>query len=93
MDVLDEGLDLFTGWYEEEHLPKLVAVPGIDAARRFRAVGGALAEPGRQRYLALYEFASLELLGTEAWAAAASMTPRTEQIVPYIIMMSQLYRR
>jgi hypothetical protein len=93
MDVAEEGLDLFTGWYEEEHLPKLVAVPGIDAARRFRAVEGALAQPGRLRYLALYEFASLELLRTEAWAQAASMTPRTEQIVPYIVMMSQLYRR
>jgi hypothetical protein len=93
MDVAEEGLDLFTGWYEEEHLPKLCAVPGIDAARRFRAVDGVLAEPGRKRFLALYEFASLELLDTEAWAGAASMTPRTEQIVPFIVMMSQLYRR
>lgn len=92
MDVAEEGLDLFTGWYEEEHLPKLVAVPGIDAARRFRAVEGALAEPGRWRFLALYEFANLDLLDTEAWAGAASMTPRTEQIVPYIVMLSQLYR-
>ena len=93
MDVAEEGLDLFAGWYEEEHLPKLVAVPGIDAARRFSAVDGALApEPGRKRFLALYEFANLELLDTEAWAGAASMTPRTEQIVPYIVMLSQLYR-
>jgi hypothetical protein len=92
MDVAEDGLDVFTGWYEEEHLPKLVAVPGIDAARRFRAVEGALAEPGRKRFLALYEFANLELLDTEAWAGAASMTPRTEQVVPYIVMMSQLYR-
>jgi hypothetical protein len=93
MDVAEEGLDLFTGWYEEEHLPKLVAVPGIDAARRFAAVDGDLAtEPGRLRFLALYELANVGLLDTEAWEGAASMTPRTEQIVPYIVMMSQLYR-
>ena len=92
MDVDIDALDIFTGWYEEEHLPKLVAVPGIDAARRFEATAGALAEPGRRRYLALYEFANLELLDTEAWAQAAAMTPRTELIVPHIVMMSQLYR-
>jgi hypothetical protein len=93
MDVEEGALDLFHGWYDEEHLPKLVAVPGIDAARRFRAVAGALSEPGRQRFLALYELTGLEFLETNAWAEAAAMTPRTAEVVPHVILMSQLYRR
>jgi hypothetical protein len=93
MDVEERALDLFHGWYDEEHLPKLVAVPGIDAARRFRAVAGAQAEPGRQRFLALYELAGLDLLDTTEWAEAASMTPRTEQVVPHVAIQSQMYRR
>lgn len=93
MDVEEGALDLFHGWYDEEHLPKLVAVPGIDAARRFRAVAGDVAEPGRRRFLALYELAGLDFLETPAWAAAASMTPRTAEVVPHVVMNSQLYRR
>ena len=90
MDVAEEGLDVFHGWYDEEHLPKLVAVPGIDAARRFRAVGGELAVPRRQRFLALYEFSGVDVLDTPAWATAAEMTPRTELIVPHVVINSQI---
>lgn len=93
MDVAEEGLDVFHGWYEEEHLPKLVAVPGIDAARRFRAVGGDLAGPGRHRFLALYELDGLGFLDGPEWAGAAGMTPRTELVVPHIVMNSQLCAR
>ncbi len=93
MDVAEAGLDVFHGWYDEEHLPKLVAVPGIDAARRYRAVGGDLAEPGRQRFLALYEFAGVDVLDTPAWATAAEMTPRTELVVPHVEISSQICNR
>lgn len=90
MDVAEEGLDVFHGWYDEEHLPKLVAVPGIDAARRFRAAGGEPAPAGRQRFLALYEFESVDLLDTPEWAKAAEMTPRTELVVPFVEINSQI---
>ncbi|HEY8548277.1 MAG TPA: hypothetical protein VIL36_24630 [Acidimicrobiales bacterium] len=93
MDVAEAGLDVFHGWYDEEHLPKLVAVPGIDAARRFRAVGGDLAVPGRHRFLALYEFSGLDVLDTPAWAEAAQMTPRTELVVPHVEINSQICTR
>jgi len=90
MDVAEAGLDEFHGWYDEEHLPKLVAVPGIDGARRFRATGGDLAEAGRQRFLALYEFESVDLLDSPEWAKAAEMTPRTELVVPHVEISSQI---
>ena len=36
-------------WYDQEHLPRLVTVPGIVRARRYTAVGGS------PQYLTAYE--------------------------------------
>jgi len=92
VDAHPAAIDAFHGWYEEEHLPTLVAVPGIDAARRFHAVAGELGAGGRERFLALYELRSVEVLSTPAWAAASAMTPRTEKVLPHLSWASQLYR-
>jgi len=56
----------FNEWYNTDHLPALVSVPGVYAARRYRATHG---EP---RYLAVYELANRELLRGEAWKTAAN---------------------
>ena len=45
----------YNAWYDEEHIPYLIKVPGVLRARRFRAIEG---EPG---YLALYELESPEV--------------------------------
>jgi hypothetical protein len=71
----------------------MVAVPGIEGARRFRAVGGQTPAPGRRRFLALYEVARRGVFDGGAWAAASTITPRTEQVVPHLDWASQLYRR
>lgn len=92
MDVAEPGLGEFHGWYDEEHLPALLAVPEISAARRFRAVGGDLPAGDRQRFLALYELSSDAFLGTEAWARASANTPRTERAMAHASWASQLYR-
>jgi|SRR6185437_477382 len=92
MDVLEAGLAEFHGWYDEEHLPALLAVPEITAARRFRAIGGDLPANGRQRFLALYEMSNDEFLTTEAWATAAANTPRTERVMVHADWASQFYR-
>ncbi len=55
----------YNAWYDEEHIPFLLRVPGVLRARRFRAVEG---EP---RYLALYDLATPEVRQSEAFARAA----------------------
>ncbi len=54
----------YNAWYDDEHIPFLLKVPGVLRARRFRAVEG---EP---RYLALYDLASPEVRHSEAFARA-----------------------
>jgi hypothetical protein len=93
MDVDEDALTAFHGWYEEEHLPSMVAVPGILGARRFAATAGGPPDPGRRRFLALYEVAGREVFAGEAWAAVSTITPRTQEVLPHLSWASQLYRR
>ena len=58
MTDIDPSLEEeFRRWYEEEHLPERMAVPGFLNARRFRCVEG----PG-PKYLALYDLESPDVL-------------------------------
>lgn len=52
----------FQRWYEEEHLPERMAVPGVLNARRFRCVEG----PG-PKYLALYDLESPAVLQSQPY--------------------------
>jgi antibiotic biosynthesis monooxygenase (ABM) superfamily enzyme len=53
----------FNAWYDEEHVPLRLAVPGFLSARRYRA-----STPDTDRkYLALYDLASLDVLQSEAY--------------------------
>jgi antibiotic biosynthesis monooxygenase (ABM) superfamily enzyme len=60
----------YDAWYEEEHIPFIIKVPGILRVRRFRAVEGV------PSYVTIWEHANLEVRGTEAFAKAAE-TPWT----------------
>ena len=55
-DVEPEWEDEWHRWYREEHLPALLALPGVRSGRRYVAVEG---EP---KYLALYEIESPAVL-------------------------------
>jgi hypothetical protein len=48
-DIPDDIVDEYNTWYDEEHLPRLVAVPGVVRARRYTATSG------NPRYLTAYE--------------------------------------
>jgi len=61
MDIDPEHEADFDRWYEEEHIPERMAIPGFVSARRFRAVEGG------PKYLALYELESPEALDSEAY--------------------------
>ncbi|MBI4639792.1 MAG: hypothetical protein HY731_03815 [Candidatus Tectomicrobia bacterium] len=54
----------FNDWYNTDHLPALVKVPEVFAARRYKAIQGA------PSYLAVYDLESVEVLKTDAWAKA-----------------------
>ncbi len=55
----------FNEWYDTEHIPALVAVPGVLCARRFRATSA------NRRYVALYHLVSPDVQATPAWKSAA----------------------
>ena len=59
----------FNAWYDEEHIPRLSAVPGCVSARRFRIMSAV--SDGQQKYLALYHLTSPEVCSSKAWQDAA----------------------
>ena len=64
-------------WYQRQHLPERLAVPGFRTGRRYRGTAGG---PG---YLALYETATVEVLGSPAYQARlAAPTEWTRRVMP-----------
>jgi hypothetical protein len=48
----------FNAWYDEEHVPNRLALPGFLKAQRYKAAG----EDEGPRYLALYDLSSVDVL-------------------------------
>jgi hypothetical protein len=49
----------FNDWYDNVHIPELLAVPGFEAATRYRL----LSDDGAAVYLAIYEIDAEDILG------------------------------
>jgi hypothetical protein len=64
MDVDPGREEEFNDWYNTEHIPRLSAIPGVIAARRFRVLRGAPA------YVALYHVENTDIYATRTWVAA-----------------------
>ena len=56
-------------WYEQEHLPALVGVPGCLSARRYRMTAGTT---DSVKYLMIYEAETRETIRGNAWTKAAT---------------------
>lgn len=90
-DVPAEDRDDFEGWYEDEHVPLLMKVPGWLRVRRF------LVRPGFDgpawTHLALHEIASPDVLDAPERAAARD-TPRRDALAsrPWFISGRWVYR-
>jgi hypothetical protein len=56
VDIKPATEDGFNRWYNEKHLPEILACPGFISGRRFECVNG---EP---RYIAIYELESEDAL-------------------------------
>ena len=68
----------FNDWYNTEHLPELLAVPGILSAARYVAVKGG------PKYLACYELENVGVLKTPAFTNRPR-TPWGQRIAPSVI--------
>lgn len=67
----------FDAWYDEEHFPERLAVPGFLNARRYRDAAAP------QRYAAIYDTVSMAVLTSAAYLERlASPSPRTRAIMP-----------
>ncbi|MBT9289990.1 DUF4286 family protein [Prosthecodimorpha staleyi] len=69
--------DEFNAWYDTQHVPERLAVPGITTAHRFEA------ESGWPKYLALYDLDSVAVLDSSAYArvSGANNSPWTRRVL------------
>lgn len=68
----------YTGWYDEEHFPERLGVPGFRNGQRFEALDAAT----RPTRLAFYEVESLQVLaGGEYRRRLEHPTPRTTRVI------------
>ena len=91
MDVDADKEALFNDVYDSEHVPNLLAVPGVLSVRRLRSlpfrvsVGGAQHEvdAAAPRYQALYEISDPAVLTSAAWAEAVERGRWPGEVRPY----------
>jgi cyclophilin family peptidyl-prolyl cis-trans isomerase len=76
-DIEPEMEEEFNRWYEEEHIPRLLNVPGVIMARRGINTGNG------QKYIAIYEHEDLDVQYTSAYKNAIE-TEWTKKIRPYL---------
>lgn len=72
-DIPDDIVDEYNEWYDQEHLPRLVTVPGVVRARRYAATAG------HPRYLTAYELTDKDAFESPA-GLKARKTPWTEKM-------------
>ena len=77
-DVAPEMEEEFNRWYNEEHIPRLLRVPGVLWAKRGMNTGEG------QKYIAVYEHASGEVQKTAAYRETLE-TDWTHKIRPYLL--------
>jgi hypothetical protein len=67
----------FNAWYDSEHIPERLAVPGVETALRFCSPTGAA-----PKYLAIYDLAAESVLDTDAYkrVAGANSSPWTKRV-------------
>lgn len=90
VDVPAACEDEFNRWYNEEHIPERLAIPGVLNAARYEAVRGG------PKYLACYELNEPEAYFSDPWQRClANPTPWTQRMSPRTIgsrFVRNLYR-
>ncbi|MDB5838572.1 MAG: hypothetical protein JWQ23_524 [Herminiimonas sp.] len=76
-DVLEGTEDEFNRWYQQQHLPERLAIPGFKRARRYQTVGGQPA------YMCVYECDSIDVLSSPQYKERlANPTGWTREVMP-----------
>ncbi len=83
MDVPADKEEEFNHWYNEEHLPELLAIPGVLNAARYEAVSSG------PKHLACYELESPGVLETEAFTSRKP-TEWAQRIGPRVIATNRI---
>jgi hypothetical protein len=77
-DIPDHIVAEYNAWYDSEHLPRCVGIPGVLRARRYTAAACTSGDTG-PKYLTAYE-----MTGPEIWESPAALqarkTPWTEKM-------------
>jgi len=92
MDVDPDREALFNEVYDTEHVPALLAVPGVVSVARFRTreltmmIGGqrrTIVVENEPRYTALYELERPAVLVSDAWARAVELGRWPAEVRPH----------
>jgi hypothetical protein len=82
IDVKPEMEEEFNRWYDEEHIPNLLKVPGILSAKRAINTGKG------PKYIAVYEHENKEVQRTDDFRKAVD-TEWTKKIAPRLLKMER----
>ena len=74
VDVDPEKDQQFNEWYNKQHIPALLKVPGVIGAYRYSSLEGT------PKYIAIYELENPHVRTSEAWKKAIAMTPRPKDV-------------
>ena len=83
-DILPEMEEEFNRWYDQEHVPSLLAVPGVLSAKRAVNTGAGL------KYIAIYEHEHINVQHSEAYRKAVD-TEWSRRIRPHMKMERDVY--
>ena len=75
-DVPADKEDDFNRWYNEEHLPERMAIPGFLSGARYEAVKGG------PKHLACYELESAAVLESPGLQEGPGQSHRVDEAVP-----------
>jgi hypothetical protein len=79
----------FNAWYDTEHLPERLAVPGFETALRFVCISG------HPRYLAMYDLAHPQVLDSPEYlnVAFANSSPWTLRVLQHVCVYRSFGRQ
>ena len=78
MDVEPHKEDLFNDTYENEHIPLLLAIPGVEGCSRYKTTSES-----HPSYISIYEITDGELPTSKEWWAAADTGRWKPDVRPY----------